>query len=135
VDTLGLLLTVVAHSASVPDCHGAKLVCMRLLGLRRRGLLPRLRLLWADSAYRGRLIAWVAAFAGWVLEIVKRTDAQEQARGFAVQPHRWIVERTFGWLVKFRRLVRDYEETQASSEAWVRLAMIHVMVRRLAHGP
>jgi len=70
----------------VPDCHGAKLVCMRLLGMRllgmrlrgmrRVGLLPRLRHLWADSAYGGKLIGWVAAFAGWVLEVVRRTDQQ-----------------------------------------------------------
>ena len=109
----------------------------RLRGLfpRLRGLFPRLRLLWADSAYRGQLIAWVAAFAGWVLEIVQPTPEQREAKGFAVQPHRWVVERTFAWLVKFRRLVRDYEETEASSEAWVRLAMIHIMVRKLAHSP
>jgi putative transposase len=100
--------------------------------MRLRGLFPRLRLLWADSAYGGKLIEWVAAFAGWVLEIVRRTDEQKEVKGFVLLPRRWVVERTFGWLVKFRRLVRDYEETTQSSEAWVRLAMINIMVRRLA---
>src|SRR5207248_10350136 len=70
----------------------------------------------------------VAAFAGCVLQIVKRSD---DIQGFVVQPHRWIVERTFGWLSKYRRLAKDYEETCKSSEAWIRLAMIHLMVRRL----
>ncbi len=111
----------------MPDCHGAKLVCMRLLGL-----FPDLRLIWADSAYGGHLIAWVASFAGWVLEIIKRTDEQKKIKGFVLLSRRWVVERTFGWLVKYRRLVRDYEETSQSSEAWVRLAMVHIMVRRLA---
>jgi putative transposase len=72
---------------------------------------------------------WVAALTGWVLEIVKRSD---DLQGFVVLPHRWIVERTFAWLTKYRRLTRDYEETTKSSEAWVRLAMIHLMSRRLA---
>jgi len=125
--------------------RGMRLRGMRLRGMRRVGLLPRLRHLWADSAYGGKLIGWVAAFAGWVLEVVRRTDQQhgptartnstdqqKEVKGFVLLPRRWVVERTFGWLTKFRRLVRDYEETTPSSEAWVRLAMINVMVRRLA---
>ena len=118
-----MILAVVVHCAGVQDRDGAKLVLEKL-----RGAFPRLRLIWADSAYAGQLIAWVAAFAGWVLQIVKRSD---DAQGFVVQPHRWIVERTFGWLSKYRRLAKDYEETCKSSEAWIRLAMIHLMVRRL----
>ncbi len=94
-----------------------------------RWRFPRLQLIWADGGYAGQLVAWVAAFAGWVLEIVKRSDG---AKGFELLPHRWIVERTFGWLSKYRRLARDYEETAASSEAWIRIAMIHLMVHRLA---
>src|SRR5262249_32194414 len=93
-----------------------------------RGAFPRLRRIWADAAYAGQLVACVAAFAGWVLEIVKRSD---DAQGFVVQPHRWIVERTLGWLSKYRRLAKDYEETRKSSEAWIRLAMVHLMARRL----
>ncbi len=122
---MGLLLTVVVHCAGIQDRDGAKLVLARLLGK-----FPRLRLFWADGGYAGQLIAWVASLAaGWVLEIVKRSD---DVKGFVVLPRRWVVERTFGWLMKCRRLSKDYEETTKSSEAWIRLAMIHLMVRRLA---
>jgi putative transposase len=124
VDTLGLILVVVVHCAGLQDRDGAQLVFENL-----RGISPRWCLIWADGGYAGQRVAWVAAFAGWVLEIVKRSD---DARGFEVLPHRWIVERTFGWLSKYRRLARDYEETIASSEAWIRIAMIHLMARRLA---
>jgi putative transposase len=115
---------VVVHCAGIQDRDGAKLVCKRL-----SGKFPRLRLLWADGGYSGQLIGWVAAFAGWALQIVKRGAG---ARGFVVLPRRWVVERTFAWLMKFRRLSRDYEETSKSGEAWIRIAMIHIMVRRLA---
>ena len=89
----------------------------------------RLRLLWADGGYSGKLADWVRSFAGWVLEIVKRSDDQN---GFVVLPRRRVVERTFGWLSRYRRLSKDYEFLPASSEAMVYLAMIHIMVRRLA---
>jgi putative transposase len=118
-----LILAVVVHCAGIQDRDGAKSVLQKL-----RGAFPRLRLIWADAAYAGQLVTWVAAFAGWVLQIVKRSD---NAQGFVVQPHRWIVERTFGWLSKYRRLAKDYEETCKSSEAWIRLAMIQIMARRL----
>jgi putative transposase len=124
VDTLGLIWVLVVHCAGIQDRDGAKLVFEKL-----RRLSPRLSLIWADGGYAGQLVAWVAELAGWVLEIVKRSD---DAQGFEVLPHRWIVERTFGWLSKYRRLARDYEETIASSEAWIRIAMIHLMARRLA---
>ena len=114
---------MVVHGARVQDRDGAKWVFAQL-----RGIYPRLQVIWADSGYAGELVAWVAAFAGWVLSIVKRSD---DAQGFVLLPHRWIVERTFAWLTKYRRLTRDYEETTASSEAWIRLAMIHLMARRL----
>ena len=121
---MGLLLALVVHCAGIQDRDGAKLLCQRL-----RGHFPRLHLIWADGGYAGALVAWVAAFAGWVLEIVKRAD---DVTGFVVLPRRWVVERTFAWLAKFRRLSKDYEETTKSSEAWIRIAMIHIMVRRLA---
>ena len=70
--------------------------------------------------------------AGWTLQIVPKRDGQ---KGFVVLPRRWVVERTFAWLMKLRRLGVDYEEKEASSEAWIRLAMIHLMVRRLAPCP
>lgn len=112
------------HCAGIQDRDGAKLVCEKL-----RGYFPRLSLIWADGGYAGALITWMMAFAGWTLSIVKRSD---HVKGFVVLPRRWVVERTFAWLCKFRRLAKDYEETTASSEAWIRIAMIHVMARRLA---
>lgn len=112
---MGLIIAVVVHCAGIQDRDGAKLVCMKLVGC-----FPRLRLIWADGGYAGKLIDWMACFAGWTLQIVKRSDA---ARGFEVLPRRWVVERTFGWLMKFRRLSKDYEETIKSSEAWILLAM------------
>lgn len=118
-----MILAVVVHCAGIQDRDGAKRVLAKL-----RGAFPRLRLIWADGAYAGQLVEWVAAVGGWLLAIVKRSA---EAQGFVVQPHRWIVERTFGWLSKYRRLAKDYEETCKSSEAWIRLAMIHLMTRRL----
>ena len=123
VDTLGWIIALVVHCAGIQDPAGAKLVCAKL-----KGRFPRLRLIWADGAYTA-VVEWVCSFAGWVLQIVKRPDA---AKGFVLLPRRWVVERTFAWLMKFRRLSRDYEETSASSEAWIRIAMIHIMARRLA---
>ena len=132
MDTLGLLLVVVVHSAGIQDRDGAKLVFLRLMALRAT-LLPRLCFFWADGGYAGKLIGWLAhltqSLGGWTLEIVKRTD---DMKGFVVLPRRWVVERTFGWLSRYRRLSKDYEENTDSSEAWIRLAMIHLMVRRLA---
>ena len=123
VDTLGLIIAVVVHCAGLQDRDGAKLVCEKL-----QGRFPRLKLIWADGAYTA-VVGWVAAFAGWVLEIVKHSVP---VHTFVVLPRRWVVERTFAWLMKFRRLSRDYEETSRSSEAWIRIAMIHIMARRLA---
>ena len=71
------------------------------------GHFPRLALLWADGGYAGKLVGWVASVTGWTLEIVKRSDDQ---KGFVVLPKRWIVERTFGWFGRYRRLSKDYEE-------------------------
>ena len=89
---------------------------------------PRLKLIWADGGYRGKLIDWTQAFGGWVLEIVKRNELHK----FVVLPKRWIVERTFGWLGRYRRLSKDYEEQIPSCEAMVHLAMINLMLHRLA---
>lgn len=124
VDTLGLLLAVVVTAASVQDRAGAKLLLARLVGR-----CPRLERLWADGAYAGELIDWVAGVGGWVLEIVTRAAA---AVGFVVLPKRWIVERTFGWLGRSRRLSKDYETLPETSEALIRIAMIGLMTRRLA---
>ena len=125
VDTLGLILVVIVHSAGIQDRDGAKLVFEEMV---RRGF-QRMKLIWADGGYAGALIAWVKNLSTWTLEIVKRNA---DIKGFKVLPKRWIVERTFGWLVRFRRMTRDYEEKPKSSEAWIRLSMIHIMTRRLA---
>lgn len=124
VDTLGLLLIVVVHAACIQDRDGAKLVLERA-----KGKFPRLALIWADGAYGGKLVEWVKTICSWVLEIVKRTD---DVKGFKVLPRRWVVERTFGWLNRYRRLAKDYERTPESSETMVQIAMIRVMLTRLA---
>lgn len=114
---------VVVHAASIQDRDGAKLVLDKV-----KDRLPRLRLIWADGGYAGQLVDWVKTACGWVLEIVKRPD---DVKGFRVLPRRWVVERTFAWLGKYRRLSKDYESLPETSEALIYTAMIHVMVRRL----
>jgi putative transposase len=130
VDTLGLIIAIVVHAASLQDRDGAKLVLAKLNEKRKgRRLFPRLKLIWADGAYAGQLIDWAQHLGRWTLEIVKRTDA-----GFAVLPKRWIVERTFAWLGKYRRLSKDYETLTESSESMIRVAMINLMIHRLEPG-
>jgi putative transposase len=123
VDTLGLLLAIVVHSAHIQDRDGAKLVLSKLLGR-----FPQLTLIWADAGYAGQLIEWVQAVTGWVLQIVKRPRDSHQ---FQVLPKRWIVERTLAWLGRCRRLSKDFEALPETTEAWVHIAMIHLMLRRL----
>ena len=123
MDTVGLILAVVVHAANIQDRDGAKMVFARL-----RGHFPRLRLIWADGGYRGKLVEWVKGFGDWTLQIVKRNA---EVKGFAVLPRRWVVERTFGWLGRYRRLSKDYEELPESSEAMILIAMIALMSRRL----
>jgi len=91
---------------------------------------PRLKLIWADGGYAGQLEEWVATICQWVLAIVRKV----KAKGFEVLPHRWIVERTFGWFGHFRRLAKDYEVNPVHSEATLYWAMTHLMVRRLTGG-
>lgn len=124
VDTMGLLLSVVVLAANIQDRDGAKTVCTHA-----RRKLPRLRLLWADGGYAGKLVDWVYDTCHWLLTIIKRSDT---AKGFVLLPRRWVVERTFAWLGNYRRLSKDYEFLPATSEAMIYLAMSHVMVRRLA---
>lgn len=129
MDTLGLLLGMVVHAGDMQDAHGAKLVFQ---SLQSQPHLARLTKIWADGAYGmygGELIEWVKQAYGWELEIVEKPKAQ---KGFVVVKKRWVVERTFAWLGKCRRLSKDYEQNPRSSEAWVYLAMIGLMVRRLA---
>lgn len=117
-------MAVVVHGANIQDRDGAKLVLTLL-----KGSFPRLVVIWADGGYVGQLVPWVASLAGWVLSIVKRSNDQV---GFAVLHKRWIVERTFAWLGKYRRLCKDYELLPETSVAMIRLAMIHLMVRRIS---
>jgi len=124
VDTLGLLLMAVVHTANIQDRDGAKLVLEKA-----KLFFSRLQLIWADGGYAGKLIDWVKCTCNWVLEIVKRDP---NAKGFHILPHRWVVERTFGWLDRYRRLSKDYEVLTETSEAMIYAAMSHLMVRRLA---
>ncbi len=125
VDTLGLLLIVIVHAASIQDRDGAKLVFKRT-----RKWFQKLKLVWADGGYAGKLIAWVSAHCSYKLEIVKRTD---DLKGFKILPHRWVVERTFGWFGRYRRLSKDYEFDPHTSETMIYLAMTHLMLRRLTN--
>lgn len=129
VDTLGLLLAVIVTSASIQDRDGAKLVLRELY--RRLKDSMRIELIWADGGYRGDLISWVKLITGWTLEIVKRLADQV---GFQVLPKRWIVERTFAWLGRQRRLSKDYERLPQSSEAFIYVAMISLMLKQLARS-
>jgi putative transposase len=125
VDTIGMLLAVVVHSAAIQDRDGAMLVLAKL-----RGRFPRLKLIWADAAYAA-VAAWTKAVCGWVLELVRKPEG---VRTFQVLPRRWVVERTFGWLNRCRRLSKDYERVPESSEAMIHLAMIQLMLRRLCRA-
>jgi putative transposase len=127
VDTIGLLLMVVVTAASVQDRDGAKQLFKRIQQDPAR--FSRFKLIWADSAYSGQLIEWLKARFCWVLQIVKRLEG---VTGFHVLPRRWVVERTFGWLILYRRLSKDYEELPETSEAMIYAAMVHLMARRLA---
>ena len=112
------------HAAGLQDRDGAK-PALRTLVAR----FPGLQLIWADGGYAGKLVAWVATTLQRTLVIVKRP---RHTQGFQVVQWRWIVERTLGWLNRSRRLSKDFEALPETTEAWIRIAMIHLMVRRLA---
>ena len=95
------------------------------------GLFPRLKLIWADGRYAGNLIEWTRALGGWTLQIVKRSD---NVKGFVVLPSRWVVERTFAWLGRYRLLSKDYETSTDSSETMIRIALIDLRAHRLKPG-
>ena len=125
VDTLGLIWGLVVLPADVQDRDGAK----RLLeGM--RGRLPRLQVIWADGAYTA-VAEWVRQTLGWVLTTILRPTG---VKGYVHLPKRWIVERTIGWLGRYRRLSKDYEVTPRSSETWIYIAMLHRMSRYMLPG-
>jgi transposase len=124
VDTLGLLLNVVVHPADVQDRDGAKLVLDR----RTRRLFPFIERIFADANYQGpKLAAALAKTGTWTVEIVKRNELHR----FVVLPKRWIVERTLAWISRCRRLAKDFERHVRKAVAFIRLAMIRLMLRRL----
>jgi transposase len=119
------LLSIAVHPADIQDRDGAALV----LDKRTRALFPFIERIYADGGYQGPRVRAAAARTGtWKIEIVKRSDI---AKGFVVLPKRWIVERTFAWIARNRRLARDFERYARTGAAFVRLAMIRLMLRRL----
>lgn len=125
VDTLGLLLMVVISGAGLQDENGAAFVLSRM-----QGAFTRLKVVFGDSAYgRQGLPQWVMETCGWVLQTVLRPV---HVQGFVVLPKRWIVERTFAWIARYRRHSKDYEKNADTSEAMIYIAMINLMSRRLA---
>jgi transposase len=124
VDTNGLMLGCVVTPADVGDRAGAT----ELLG-RMWLKYPRLCHLWADGNYDGPLVEWAKNCWGYTLEIVQRPPEQ---KGFAVLPRRWVVERTLAWLGQWRRLAKDYEQSPCSEVAFIQVAMIGLMLNRLA---
>jgi transposase len=126
-DTGGLLVGLVIHQADIQDRDGAPLVLASI-----KSAFPWLRHIFADGAYAGEKLAQALAPLGdWALEIVKRSDA---AKGFVLLPRRWVVERTFAWLNRNRRLAKDFEELVASASAWIMIASVKMIMRRLARG-
>jgi transposase len=144
VDTNGLLMHVLVHAADLQDQEGGKLL---LAPLKPR--FPRLKLIWAESAYKkGDFVEWVKAQLGWEVEVVEHPWSglrgvwsaegadidweRIRPRGFHVLKRRWVVERTLAWLSTWRRLAKDYEVLPCSEEAWIYVAMIRIMLGRLA---
>ncbi|BCL79337.1 transposase [Ktedonobacteria bacterium brp13] len=141
-----MILHVLVHKADIQDQEGGKELLEPL-----KGCFPRLKLIWADSAYKkGDFIAWVKETFSWKVEVVEHPWSGQRGvwapkdtavdwekirpNGFHVLKWRWIVERTFAWLSTWRRLAKDYEVLPSSEEAWISLAMIRLMVRRLARA-
>ena len=124
VDTNGLLLEAVVTGADVQDRDGAKSVLANATFH-----FSRLQTIRADAGYTGPFANWVKQHCGWVMEIIRKPKGQV---GFQVLPKRWVVERTFGWLSKKRRLARSYEILVESEVEFIKLSMIHLMLKRLA---
>jgi transposase len=126
-DTQGFLLALQLHAANIQDNHGA----VPLLGALRQ-TFPQLQHIFADRVYRGaKLRDAIAKFGKWTIEIVTRS---EQVGSFKPEPKRWVIERTFAWLARNRRLAKDFEQTIASAEAWLMIASVQLLARRLARA-
>jgi transposase len=124
-DTNGLLLAVHVHAANVQDCHGAVPLLERL-----RGRCPKVHHVFADRVYRGQQLVDAVAHCGpWTIEIVERPEG---VKGFQLLPRRWVVERTFAWFGRCRRLSKDFEGSAATETAWLLLAHLKLLTRRLA---
>jgi putative transposase len=140
VDTLGLVVKALVHPADVPDGAGGQRLLEAIPHLTT--VLPRLRHLWVDAAYQGGFKDWVEQTLGWTVAVVKRPsrwrwvgpgqEPPQVPRGFVVLPRRWVVERTLGWIGRWRRTSKDYEYLPQTSECVIYLTMIRVMLRRLA---
>ena len=139
VDTEGLVIAVAVHEANIADRDGAKLLLAKI----SEGL-PRMEKVWADRGYNGKIGEWIKERLGWALEIVKpprrwvRVPAYEEPApypaGFIVLPRRWVIERTIAWIMRNRRMSRDYEFLSETTEALIYVAMIRLMLRRLANA-
>jgi transposase len=127
VDTMGLLLAVIITTASVQDRDGARRVLDRL-----RVTMPSIVLVWADGGYAGKLLDWATRRLRLTVEIVRKPLG---IKTFQVLPRRWVVERTFAWITKCRRLAHDYERLPEHSEAMIKWAMIGLMTRRVSPTP
>ncbi len=123
VDTLGLMVALVVTTACVQDRDGLKKL-LRTKGVHRK----KLRKIWVDGGYRGKILQWVKSRFRYCLEVVLRSD---NIKGFVVLPRRWVVERTFAWLNNHRRLSKDYERFTKTSETMIQIAMMRLMLRRL----
>lgn len=134
MDAVGLVLLAHVHAADLHDRLGAQL----LVGRAGRGELSRLELVWADGAYAGTFARWLEAERGWRVEVPKhrgrqfwRYGLEDKPKGFQVIPRRWVVERTFAWLLRSRRLARDYERLPETGETMIHIAMSRIMLRRM----
>jgi transposase len=124
-DSVGLIWAVWVTPADTQDRDGG-----RWLLSQSRHRLPRLREVIADSGFSRKFVEWVRRRCGWAV-----TTTATAAKGFRIHPRRWVVERTFAWLVSYRRLGKDYEALAETSEAMIQAAMIHIMLRRLPWLP
>ena len=122
VDTLGLVVALVVHEADIQDRDGAK-----ILFEKGKNDSKTIKKVWCDGGYRGKLIEWVKKKYRIELEHIPKPEGQ---KGFAVLPRRWVVERTFAWLYRYRRLNKDYEFLIETSENMIYLCMINILLRR-----